>query len=172
MRSMARPANPPRRRFGNTAATIRQRLLTEASLRSLLESVWVWLQIRTLPPAVVDRRRPVRHLVGVSIELANTRLGAAIENNRTILSNNDPIFVLYRLSERFGLPVMPEWADWFMGELKRRRGIRPLAGLGCSPVLITGTKTRFLNWISRGVRRDQSPAGQTDTAPDPARCAA
>jgi hypothetical protein len=99
------------------------------------------------------RRRPVRHLVAVSAELAAPRLGAAIEGNRSILSDNDPVFVLYRLSERFGLPVVPEWADWFMGELKRRRGIQPLAGLGCSPVLITGTKARFLSWISRGLRR-------------------
>ena len=101
------------------------------------------------------RRRPVRHLVAVSADLAATRLGAAIESNRTILSNNNPVFVLYRLSERFGLPVVPEWADWFLSELKRRRVIRPLAGLGCSPVLITGTKARFLGWISRGVRRGQ-----------------
>jgi hypothetical protein len=99
------------------------------------------------------RHRPVRHLVAVSAELAATRLGAAIENNRTILTDNDPVFVLYRLSERFGLPVVPEWADWFMAELKRRRVIRPLAGLGCSPVLITGAKPRFLSWISRGLRR-------------------
>jgi hypothetical protein len=98
-------------------------------------------------------RRPVRHLVAVSAELASTRLGAAVESNRTILSDNDPVFVLYRLSERFGLPVVPEWADWFMGELKRRRGIRPLAGVSCSPVLITGTKARFLSCIARGLRR-------------------
>jgi hypothetical protein len=99
------------------------------------------------------RRRPVRHLVAVSAELSATRLGAAIESNRTILSDDDPAFVLYRLSERFGLPVVPEWADWFMGELKRRRAIHPLAGLGCSPVLITGPKARFLRWISSGLRR-------------------
>ena len=99
------------------------------------------------------RRRPVRHLVAVSAELTATRLGAATESNRTILSDNDPVFVLYRLSERFGLPVVPEWADWFLGEMKRRRAIRPLVGLGCSPVLIIGTKARFLSWISRGLRR-------------------
>ena len=99
------------------------------------------------------RQRPVRHLVAVSAELAATRLGAAIESKRTILSDNDPVFVLYRLSERFGLPVVPAWADWFMSELRRRRAIRSLAGVGCSPVLITGTKARFLKWISRGLRR-------------------
>jgi hypothetical protein len=103
--------------------------------------------------SIPGRRRPVRHMVAVSAELAATRLGAAMESSRTILSDNDPVFVLYRLSERFGLPVVPEWADWFIGELKRRRVIRPLAGLGCSPVLITSTKARFLGWISRGLRR-------------------
>ena len=101
------------------------------------------------------RRRPVRHLEAVSAELAATRLGAATESSRTILSDNDPVFVLYRLSERFGLPVVPEWAEWFKGEMKRRGAIRPLVGLGCSPVLITGTKGRFLSWISRALRRKQ-----------------
>jgi hypothetical protein len=101
------------------------------------------------------RRRPVRHLIAVSAELAATRLGAATENNRTILSDNGPVFVLYRLSERFGLPVVPEWADWFICELKRRKAIRSLTGLGCTPILVTGTKQRFLSWVSRGLRRGQ-----------------
>ena len=63
------------------------------------------------------------------------------------------MFVLYRLSERFGLPVVPEWADWFTRELKRRKAMTPLAGIGCSPVLVSGTKAKFMNWISRGLRR-------------------
>ena len=105
--------------------------------------------------SIPGRTRPVRHLVAVSAELAQTRLGAAVESHRTILSDDDPIFVLYRLSERFGLPVVPEWADWFMREMKRRKAIRALAGLGCSPVLITGTKEKFLTWLSRGLRRGE-----------------
>ena len=103
--------------------------------------------------SLAGRRRAVRHLVAVSAEMAETRLGGATESRRTILSDDDPLFVLYRLSERFGLPVVPEWAPWFMSELKRRRAIRPLAGIGCSPVLVTGTKDRFLSWLSRGLRR-------------------
>jgi hypothetical protein len=55
------------------------------------------------------------------------------------------VFVLYRLSERFGLPVVPEWADWFMRDLKRRRAITPLVGLGCSPVLVSGIKAKFMS---------------------------
>jgi hypothetical protein len=100
-----------------------------------------------------SRRRAVRHLVAVSAEMAETRLGGGMESRRTILSDDHPVFVLYRLSERFGLPVVPEWATWFMSELKRRRAIKSLAGFRCSPVLVVGTKDRYLSWISRGLRR-------------------
>jgi hypothetical protein len=96
--------------------------------------------------------RALRHLVAVSAEMAQTRLGGGVESRRTVLAEADPVFVLYRLSERFGLPVVPEWADWFMQELKRHRAITPLEGLGCSPVLVVGTKARFLTWISRGLK--------------------
>jgi hypothetical protein len=102
---------------------------------------------------VGGRRRAVRHLVAVSAEMAATRLGGGLASERTILSGDDPVFVLYRLAERFGLPVVPEWAGWVARELRRRRSIRPLMGVGCKPVLITGTKERFLDWISRGVKR-------------------
>ena len=100
-------------------------------------------------------KRPVRHLVAVSAELAGTRLGAPTMSNRTILTDDDPIFVVYRLAERFGLPVVPAWADWFMRELRRRRAITSLAGIGCSPVLASGTKAKFMNWISRALRRGE-----------------
>jgi hypothetical protein len=103
--------------------------------------------------SVPGLKRPVRHLVAVSAELAGTRLGAATVSNRTILCDDDAVFMLYRLSERFGLPVVPEWAGWFAGELRRRRMITPLAGIGCSPVLISGRKINFLAWMSRGLRR-------------------
>lgn len=103
--------------------------------------------------SVPGRRRAVRHLVAVSAEMAATRLGGGAVSERTILSDSDPVFVLYRLSERFGLPVVPDWAGWFSRELKRRRAITPLAGIGCNPVLIVGTKDRFLSWISHGLKR-------------------
>jgi hypothetical protein len=98
-------------------------------------------------------KRPVRHLVAISVELAATRLGAATVSNRTILCDDDPAFVLYRLSERFGLPVVPEWAGWFAAELRRRKAVSLLTGIGCRPILISGTKSKFLAWISRGLRR-------------------
>lgn len=98
-------------------------------------------------------RRPIRHLVSISAEVARTRPGADREGNRTVLCNDDPTFVLYRVAQRFGLPVVPEWADWFNAELRRRGAIRPLIGLGCTPVLVSGTKKTFLKWIGRALRR-------------------
>jgi hypothetical protein len=121
---------------------------TEAEL-SLGEKAECYRGSLSLP----GRRRPLRHLVAVSAGMVQTCLGGVVEGNRTILSGDDPVFVLYRLSERFGLPVAPEWADWFARELKRRKAMTPLAGIGCSPVLVSGTKTKFMNWISRGLRR-------------------
>jgi hypothetical protein len=103
--------------------------------------------------SVPGLKRPVRHLVAVSAEFAATRLGAATVSNHTIPCDDDPVFVLHRLSARFGLPVVPKWAGWFTAELRRRKAITSLTGLGCRPVLISGTKSKFLAWISSGLRR-------------------
>jgi hypothetical protein len=101
---------------------------------------------------VQGRKRPVRHLVAVSAELAKTKPGADHEGVRTILCDDDPVFVLYRLAYRYGLPIVPEWAPWFMRELNQRKAITPLLGLGCSPVLVKGNKQTFLKWIGRALR--------------------
>jgi hypothetical protein len=98
------------------------------------------------------KRRSVRHLVAVSAELAKTKPGADLDSRRTILCDDDPTFVLYRIASRYGLPVVPEWAPWFMRELNRRKAISPLLGLGCSPVLVRGNKRVFLKWIGRALR--------------------
>jgi hypothetical protein len=101
----------------------------------------------------VARCKPIRHLVAISAELAKTRPGADPGGRRTVLCDNDPTFVLYRIAQRFGLPVLPEWARWFNEELYRRGAIKPLIGLGCSPVLISGTKKLFLKWIRTALRQ-------------------
>src|SRR5258708_32457821 len=102
---------------------------------------------------VPGRKRPVRHLVAVSAELAKTKPGADREGARTILCNDDPVFVLYRVAYRYGLPVVPEWATWFMRELSQRKAIRPLMGLGCSPVVGKGNKQMFLGWIATALKQ-------------------
>ena len=42
---------------------------------------------------------------------------------------------------------------WFNEELRRHGAIRPLVGVGCSPVLVTGTKRLFLKWIGWALRQ-------------------
>ena len=103
---------------------------------------------------VPGRKQPLRHLVAVSRELALTAPGGDNASRRTILCADNPVFVLYRIAQRFGLPVVPEWAEWFVGELQRRKAIAPLIGLGCSPVVVRGTGKAFLHWIGKGVKRD------------------
>jgi hypothetical protein len=103
----------------------------------------------------IPGRRPIRHLVAMSAELAKTRPGTDPEGKRTILCDSDPTFVLYRIAQRYGLPVVPEWATWFNQELTRHRMIQAIVGLGCSPVLVSGTKKVFLKWIRHGLRQKQ-----------------
>jgi hypothetical protein len=97
--------------------------------------------------------KPTRHLVAIPAELARTRPGMDPEGKRTILCDNDPTFMLYRIAQRFGLPVVPEWAGWFSEELRRHGAIKPLLGLGCAPVLVSGTKKLFLKWIGKALRQ-------------------
>jgi hypothetical protein len=103
--------------------------------------------------AVPGKKRPARHLIAVSAELARTKPGADREGARTILCDDDPVIVLYRVASRYGLPVVPEWALWFMRELNQRKAIRPLVGLGCSPVLVRGNKLTFLKWIGNALKK-------------------
>ena len=97
--------------------------------------------------------RPLRHLVTLSKELAQVHLSDDDEYGRAILCEVDPTFVLYRLSERLGLPVVPEWADWLVAELKRRQKIHRLLGVGCHPVAIYGTKENLMRILSSGIKK-------------------
>jgi hypothetical protein len=83
---------------------------------------------------------------------AATKPGADREGARTVLCDDDPVFVLYRIAQRYGLPALPEWAQWFKREPNQRKSIVPLQGLGCLPVLVRGNKQTFLKWIGRALR--------------------
>jgi len=102
---------------------------------------------------IPGRKRPVRHAVLLSKLLFETTLGANSEARRTVLYDGTPDFVLHRLAVRFGLPVLPEWADWFRMELGRRGMVEELIGLNCDPIAVKGTKLRLLRVLSQGLRR-------------------
>jgi len=95
-----------------------------------------------------DRKKALRHLVGVSEELATSQASTG----RTVLAHSSPQFVWKSLAQVHGLPGMPEWADWFCGQLEKHKAIVPLLGIGCDPVLVKGDKSQFLFWLGHGVQ--------------------
>lgn len=102
---------------------------------------------------IPGRKRPVRHLVALSKAFFETTLGANGEAQRTVLFESSADFLLRRLAVRFGIPVLPEWADWFHAEIHRRRMVDQLIGLNCSPVAVKGSKIRLLRILGQGLRR-------------------
>jgi len=102
---------------------------------------------------IPERKRPVRHAVLLSKMFFETTLGADGGARRTVLYDDTPEFVLHRLAVRFGLPVLPEWAEWFTSELQRRGMVEELIGLNCNPIVVKGTKLQLLRTLSHGLRR-------------------
>jgi hypothetical protein len=99
---------------------------------------------------IEGHKRPLRHLVAISEELA--QVGSSKNAERTILLHDSPQFAWASLAHVHGLPGTTEWADWIAGELKRLNAAQPLIGIGCNPVLVKGPKGLFMNCISRGLR--------------------
>ena len=112
---------------------------------------------------IPGRKHGVRHLVAVSEELSLTQAGANPDARRTILCDDNTRFILYRLGVRFGLPVLPEWSEWLVAELQRRRALTPLIGLKCRPVLVNATKGSLLNLVSTGLKRGRLAISDTSS---------
>jgi hypothetical protein len=84
---------------------------------------------------LAGRKKPLRHLIGVSEELASGSMTA--NSGRTLLASSDKHFVWISVSHTFGIPA---WAGWFADELKTHRVLTHALGIGCDPVMIKGTK--------------------------------
>lgn len=103
---------------------------------------------------LADRKKPIRHLIAISEELAaNSNANAG----RTLLAASSPSFIWTSMAQLHGLPGIPDWGDWFVEQLENHLAITPLLGLGCNPVLVKGAKQQFLSWLSRGVNSGQLP---------------
>lgn len=74
---------------------------------------------------------------------------------RTLLADSSAEYVWGSIAQIFGLPVLPEWADWFYEKLHHFLAITQMYGLGCRPVLVTGTKEEFLRWLSAGIQKGE-----------------
>ena len=100
------------------------------------------------PIGVAGRRRPLRHLIGLSQEM----IGNA-NQDRLLLISEEPMFVWSSLVLHFGLPALPDWADWFLSELKRRKRIQALAGFGYRAVAVKTRRQELLKLIEQGLRQ-------------------
>jgi len=98
---------------------------------------------------VAGRKKPLRHLIGMSEEFASSNMSA--NSGRTLLAGSDKRFVWASIAHIYGIPGLPEWADWFAGELGSHKATVRALGIGCSPVLVNGEKGQFLDWLSWGV---------------------
>lgn len=95
-----------------------------------------------------ERKKPLRHLIGVSEELASATSSG---NGRTLLASSSPEFVWSSLAHIHGLPGVPGWAEWFLRKLETHQALVPLLGAGCEPVLVRGKKELFLSWLAEGI---------------------
>jgi len=95
------------------------------------------------------RKKPLRHLISMSEEFASGNMSS--NSGRTLLAGSDSGFVWASIAHIYGIPGMPDWADWFADELNAHRAITHALGIGCKPVIIKGEKEQFLDWLSWGV---------------------
>src|ERR1700694_1984804 len=79
-------------------------------------------------------KRPLRHLIAVSQEFGAT--ANAETTGRTLLAESSAGFLWASLAQIFGLPAVPEWAEWFYTKLDDNLAISPVHGLGFRPVLV------------------------------------
>jgi hypothetical protein len=73
------------------------------------------------------RKKPLRHLIGMSEELISANRSA--NTGRLLLAGSEKQFVWASVAEVYGIPGLPRWADWFQGELNTHRAVKPLLGI-------------------------------------------
>jgi hypothetical protein len=95
------------------------------------------------------RKKPLRHLVAVSEEFATSN--ASTTSAKALLASSDALFVWASIADIYGVPGIPEWAEWFEQELKTHHAIVPALGIGCNPAIIRGEKEHFLDWLNWGI---------------------
>ncbi len=96
---------------------------------------------------VAGRKRPLRHLVSCSQELADTQ-----SDGKLLLVSDDELFIWSSLVRHYGLPATPEWGTWMLSQLGRERRVHPLLGFGYGGVRVSATRKYLLNLLRKGLR--------------------
>lgn len=95
-------------------------------------------------------KRPLRHLVACSQELAETN-----SDGKILLVSNEDRFIWSSLVSHYGLPATPEWGTWALAELRSQKRIQSLPGFGYEGVAVAATRRQLLALLSRGLRNHQ-----------------
>ena len=93
------------------------------------------------------RKRPLKHLIALSQEMAGD------SQERLLLISSEPNFLWSSLALHFGLPAVPDWADWFLSELHSRKRMQPLMGFGYTAVAVRTNRQELLKLIEQGLRQ-------------------
>jgi len=96
---------------------------------------------------IAGRKRPLRHLVACSQEIADTT-----SNGRVILIGDDPAFIWSALVRHYGLPATPDWGPWMISQLRQQKRIQDLPSFGYSGVAVKATRKELLALLRRGLR--------------------
>lgn len=96
---------------------------------------------------IAGRKRPLRHLVACSQEIADTT-----SNGKVILIGDDPAFIWSSLVRHYGLPAMPGWGPWVILQLREQKRIHELPSFGYSGVAVKATRKDLLALLRRGLR--------------------
>jgi len=99
------------------------------------------------PIVLRERKRPLRHLVACSQELADTS-----SDGKLLLISSESAFIWSSLVSHYGLPATPAWEAWMISQLQAQKRIQPLAGFGYDGVAVTATRKQLLAMLSRGLR--------------------
>ena len=99
---------------------------------------------------VPGRKRPLRHLVSCSQELADTTC-----DGKLLLISDDHSFIWSSLVRHYGLPATPEWGSWMIAQLQQQRRIQPLLGFGYSGIAVKAKRKELLALLRRGLRSNR-----------------
>jgi len=99
---------------------------------------------------IPGRKRPLKHLVALSQEMTGNS-----SQDRVLLIGDEPAFVWSSLVLHFGLPALPEWAEWFLAELNSRKKVQPMTGFGYTGVVVKSNRQELLKLIEKGLRNKE-----------------
>ncbi|MGO9565484.1 MAG: hypothetical protein ACLPPV_22820 [Candidatus Korobacteraceae bacterium] len=99
---------------------------------------------------IPGRKRPLRHLVSCSQELAD-----ATSDGKLLLISDDHLFIWSSLVRHYGLPAPPEWGPWMISQLQQQKRIQLLPAFGYAGVAIKAKRKQLLALLRKGLRSNQ-----------------